>query len=143
MKKYFTQGMAAILLAVMLITLNGTFVFGSYGKGTVKVPKNQIMTQAETGITRTGDYGFASVMAKSVYPVTTNTTDNYTKCLTRLYHNTIGNTPISDVYTLTENTSLERIYIKEGYLGQTKIDLCFAGNNAKYAAYIDYYYYGN
>ncbi len=46
------------------------------------------MMQAEVGITRTGADNFAVIRVDSVFPVGSYETDNYTQCLTRLYHNT-------------------------------------------------------
>lgn len=78
----------------------------------------------------------------SVYPTGSYSEDNYTKCLTRLYHNSEDNLPISDTYTITEGATDTKVYIKEGYLNLTYFDLCFAGNNPNYDAYVVYTYNG-
>lgn len=60
------------------------------------------MMQAEVEITRTGTDNFAVIRVDSVFPVGSYETDNYTQCLTRLYHNTIGNTPVSASFRMKE-----------------------------------------
>lgn len=121
--------------------MNSVYSFASSGSGTVKVVKGSVMTQAKTGITRTGNYNYARVKATSIYPTGNYTTDNYTKCKVRLYHNTKNSTPISSTYTITEG-SWNDITINNGYLAQKKFDLCFAGNDPALDAYVVYAYNG-
>ena len=119
MRKRFISFFSGLVLMMMVLLLNsGFFAFAiDEGRGTVAV--------------------------SSVYPVNTYSEDNYTRCFTKLFHNTIGNTPISDKYLLMEGTGYQKITINEGYLSQSKFDLCFAGYNANLAAYIAYAYKGN
>ncbi len=145
MRKRFISFFSGLVLMMMVLLLNsGFFAFAiDEGRGTVAVGYNSVMTQAKAGIKRTRDFSYASVAVSSVYPVNTYSEDNYTRCFTKLFHNTIGNTPISDKYLLMEGTGYQKITINEGYLSQSKFDLCFAGYNANLAAYIAYAYKGN
>lgn len=138
MKKRIIKILSAAALGIMVCSFNS---FASSGTGTVYVGKNSVMTQAETGITRTGKYSYANVYPLSVFPTGNYEVDNYTKCKSALYHHTKGNIMISSVYTLTEGTTYS-MTIKEGYLDQSQFDLCFAGNSPSLEANILYMYDG-
>ena len=101
------------------------------------------MFQAERGLSRSTAYSYVSVKAESVYPVGTYSNDNYKYCKTQIYHNTIGNTPISKKVQLMEGSDYKNVTISEGYLDQTLFDLCFSGNSPYYGAVIVYDYKGN
>lgn len=141
LKKRLVKGIGGAILAVMMVTLNGSIVWGNFGTGTVKVPLNQVMAKAET-VTRTGAYSFITVGALSVYPTKINAEDNYTKCVAQLYAPN-SNVNISDKIILTENSLYSQLPLCQGKLNYTTFDLCFSGNNPKYAAYVDYYFNGN
>lgn len=142
MKKRLAKGIGAVLLAVMMLTLNGSLVFANFGTGTVKVPINQVMALAEEDVSRTTQYSFTTIGALSVYPTQLGVEDNFKKCKTQLYEcNT--STPASKVYTLEENTIYTKVYLNEGQMNLTEFDLRFAGNSKNYPAYIDYYFNGN
>lgn len=140
MKIKMKKIVATMFLLTMVFSLQNFATFA--GSGTVRVGKNQVMMQAETGIPRTKRYGYAEIAVNSVYPTGTYTEDNYTKCKTCLYHYSLDNVQISDVYTLTEGATATTVYIKQGYLNVTYFDLCFAGNNPNYDAYVAYTYNG-
>ena len=142
MKIKMKKIVATMFLLTMVFSLQKFATFASSDSGTVKMAKNQVMTQAETGISRTKRYGYAEIAVNSVYPTGTYTEDNYTKCQTCLYHYSLDNVQISDIYTLTEGDAAERVKIKDGYLNVTYFDLCFAGNNPNYDAYVTYTYNG-
>lgn len=134
--------LSVVLLIVMVLSLNTNLItFASSGTGTVAVAKNSVMTRAKKGITRTRKYGYVEIRANSVYPVGNYDTDNYTQCGTKIYHNKKSGIPISNKYTLTEG-KLCRVYILDGYLDQSKFDLCFAGNTPSLDAYVAYFYDG-
>lgn len=132
--------LAIIALAVMVLSFP-LYASASSGTGTVQVPKNCIMKSVGK-ITRTTKYGYVNVKANSVYPTGTYKKDNFTKCTTRLYHATSTGTAISDKYTLTEGGGYKKVYVYQGYLDQTTVNLCFGGNNPDYAAYVNYTYDG-
>lgn len=134
---------AGIVLTIMIIFNFGASVFASSGSGLVLVGEGGNMTQAQVGITRTGEVSYASISVNSVYPDGNYSEDTYTRCKARLYHHTKGNTPVSDKYTLTEGTGYTQIKFYEGYLNIRSFDLCFSGNNPLYGAYIAYSYRGN
>lgn len=91
MKKRIISFFLGFLLIAAVLLLNFDLsAFASSGYGRVRVGKNSVMMQAEVGITRTGADNFAVIRVDSVFPVGSYETDNYTQCLTRLYHNTIG-----------------------------------------------------
>lgn len=142
MKIKMKKIVATMFLLTMVFSLQNFAAFASSGSGIVKVAKNQVMTQAKTGISRTKSFSFVYIGVNSVYPTGSYSEDNYTKCLTRLYHNSEDNLPISDTYTITEGATDTKVYIKEGYLNLTYFDLCFAGNNPNYDAYVVYTYNG-
>lgn len=134
-RKLFT----ALLVVTMLFT--PVLSHADSGSGEITVPNNCIMKSAGF-ITRTGAYSYVSVSARSVYP-TSGTTDNFTKCCTRLYHSTNYSTPISAKVTLTELQGYYSVSIYEGYLDQTTVNLCFSGNDPNYSAVVAYSYRGN
>lgn len=138
MKKNFLSMLSLMMLLVMIFSMGA---FASSGTGKVKVGKNSVMMQAETGISRSRGYTYALVTADSVYPVGNYEEDTYKYCLTRLYHNTIANKPVSAKYQIKEGTTYQ-IQFYEGYYNLTKFDLCFAGNSPDLAAYVIYTYNG-
>lgn len=138
MKKKFLSMLSLMMLLVMVFSMSS---FASSGSGIVRVAKNSVMTQAKTGISRSRGYTYALVTANSVYPVESYEQDTYKYCLTRLYHNTIGNKPISATYQIKEGATYQ-IKFYEGYYNLTKFDLCFAGNSPDLEAYVVYTYDG-
>ena len=145
MKKRFISFFSSFLLIIAVLLLNFDLsVFASKGDGRVRVGKNSVMMQAEVGITRTGVDPFAAIRIDSVFPVDYYETDNYTQCFTRLYHNTIGNTPVSAKFRLTEGVGGAGMPIAfyEWYLSIREFDLCFAGNNPNLEAWVVYTYDG-
>lgn len=116
MKQKSFQLVSMFLLAVMVLSLNSFSALASSGSGTVRVGTGSRMMQAKTGITRTRKVSYATIKADSVYP-TDSSTDYFTKCKTRLYHNTKSNQPRSNTYTINEGTSYS-VKINEGYLEQ-------------------------
>ncbi|MCI9369675.1 MAG: hypothetical protein HFH65_05040 [Lachnospiraceae bacterium] len=144
MKKRIISFFSSFLLIAAVLLLNFDLsAFAVEKSGTVTVGKNSIMKQAALAIPRSGRYSYASVRADSVYPVGNYDEDNYTQCLTRIYHNTIGNKPISDIYKLTEGYGYYKIYFYDGWNNVSVFDLCFAGNNPNLSAHIAYTYDGN
>lgn len=132
MKKRIISFFLGFLLIAAVLLLNFDLsAFASSGYGRVRVGKNSVMMQAEVGITRTGADNFAVIRVDSVFPVGSYETDNYTQCLTRLYHNTIGNTPVSEIFRMKEGVGGAGMAIPfyEWYRNIRKFDLCFAGND--------------
>ncbi len=145
MKKRIISSFSSFLLIATALLLNFDLsAFASSGSGRGRVGKNSVMMQAEVGITRSGADDFATVRVDSVFPVGSYETDNYTQCLTRLYHNTIGNTPVSETFKLREGVGGQGMAIPfyEWYRSIRKFDLCFAGNDPDLEAWIIYTYDG-
>lgn len=133
---------ATIFLLIMVFSLQNFMIFASSGSGTVKVTKYQAMVQAETGISRSTRYSYVDVTVNSVYPTGTYTEDNFTKCTACIYHHSLPNVMLSQIYTLEEGTGVNHLEIKQGYLNILYVDLYFAGNNPNYEAYVAYTYDG-
>lgn len=145
MKKRIISFFLGFLLIAAVLLLNFDLsAFASSGYGRVRVGKNSVMMQAEVGITRTGADNFAVIRVDSVFPVGSYETDNYTQCLTRLYHNTIGNTPVSASFRMKEGVGGQGMAIPfyERYRSIRKFDLCFAGNDPDLEAWVVYTYDG-
>lgn len=139
MESKFFKTVSVIILCCLILGLNTFASFADVITGEAGVGKYSEMYQAETGISRTGKYSYVTMLVRSVFPMDTYITDNFTKCKSQLYHHTVGNCPISDVYILTEGHTTD-MEIKNGYLDVRKFDLCFAGNHPDYAAWISYAY---
>lgn len=82
-----------------------------------------------------------SVYIESVYPPG-GKKDNYKKAKTALYHPDVANRMVSSVWTISEGGGAQ-VTIYDGYLGLDRVDLCFAGNNPDFDAYVIYGYDGH
>ena len=138
MKNRIIQMIATLLLCFMIFS---PVCSAGAVTGTIRVPKNCIMTSAGEA-TRTTKYGYVSVKANSVYPTGEYKKDNFTKCKTHLFHVT-SHKAISNKVTLTEGKGYAKVIIQDGYLDQTKVNVCFAGNDPEYPAMVNYTYNGN
>ena len=130
--------MIALVVLVGLQFQNS--VFAIIASGTVKVPVNCVMVQAEDDVKRGTSYSYVMVKANAVYPTGSYSTDNFTKCRVRLYHPTVAGCPITDVTVLQEGSGYFQLKLYEGFYDLAKFDLYFSGNNVKYAAYVSYTY---
>lgn len=138
MKNRIIQMIATLLLCFMIFS---PVCSAGAVTGTIRVPKNCIMTSAGEA-TRTTKYSYVSVKANSVYPTGEYDKDKFTKCKTQLFHVT-SHEAISKKYTLTEGKGYEKIEIYQGKLDQTKVNVCLSGNDPDYPAMINYTYNGN
>lgn len=136
MREVLKKCFATAMLMVMVFTMN-VFAYDT-GTGTVKVPTGSTFVVAKTKIKRSKNYDYAIVKANSVYPVEEGKEDTYTRCKTRLFY---GETPISDVITLTEG-KLTSVKIYNGQLTRPTFRIKFAGNSPSLAAHVAYYYNG-
>ncbi len=99
LKQKLLKSVSVIVLAIMVLSINSLNVSAGSGKGITIVNKGGKMMQAKTGIGRKRKYSYVNVTARSVYPYPIGSRDdNFTKCKTRLYHNSIRNKPISTTY---------------------------------------------
>ncbi len=139
MKKKIISIISSIILAAMILSLNNSIAaFADYGNDRVRVPTGCAMHLAKANLTRTGNYSYVTVTADSVYP-TDGSTDEFTRCRTKLTENKVSPLDISKVYTLTEGVSFN-VSIKEGWLQISPFRLYFSGNDERYSAYIAYTY---
>lgn len=142
MKQTITKLAGVITLALLMTTLNISAVFADFGTGTVHVPINQVMTLAEEDVVRSKDYSFLTIGAISVYPSQTNKEDNFKKCKTQLFMCNTG-TSVSKIYVLEEGALYSKVYLNEGRMNLSQVDIKFSGNSDTYPAYVNYYYNGN
>lgn len=142
MKQKITKLIGMVALVIMMVTLNASAVFADFGTGTVHVPINQVMTLAEEDVSRSKDYSFYTIGAISVYPSQVNKEDNFKKCKTQLFMCNTGTT-ISKIYVLEEGALYSKVYLNEGRLNLSMVDIKFSGNSDTYPAYVNYYYNGN
>lgn len=140
MKKLINVISATLLLALILLLNVDVTTMASSGSGTVYVTENMVMCRAEAGVERSGANSYVRVAVDSVYPVSGE--DNFQRCKLRIYHPAIGNTVISKEYIMTEGTGYQKIVLYDGYLNWKSFDIYFAGNSAKYPAYVAYRYDG-
>lgn len=77
MRKKIVSILGGALLTTMVMLNATTMAFASSGSGTVKVNDNAVMTQAVVGATRSGNYSYVSIKARSVYPTGDYSEDNY------------------------------------------------------------------
>lgn len=136
MKNKIFKCLAISVLFVMIFTQSS---FASSGNVRTYIPLNSVMNQSVTGVTRTTDFSYVLIYSISIYPRSGE--DTYEQCYFRLYHNSIGNTPISSKYKITEGKTY-KLYITEGYLSVSKVDICVAGNDPDLDAYVSYSYNG-
>lgn len=139
MKRKIIFIISSIILAAMILSLNNSIAaFADYGNDRIRVPTGCAMHLAKANLTRTGNYSYVTVTADSVYP-TDGSTDEFTRCRTKLTENKVSPRDISDVWTLTEGISCN-VKIKEGWLQISPFRLYFSGNDERYSAYIAYTY---
>ena len=100
MKRKIISIISSIILVAMILSLNNSIAaFADYGNDRVRA-----MHLAKANLTRTGNYSYVTVTADSVYP-TDGSTDEFTRCRTKLTENKVSPRDISDVWTLTEGIS--------------------------------------
>ncbi len=105
MKRKIISIISSIILVAMILSLNNSIAaFADYGNDRVRVPTGCAMHLAKANLTRTGNYSYVTVTADSVYP-TDGSTDEFTRCRTKLTENKVSPRDISDVWTLTEGIS--------------------------------------
>lgn len=139
MRKVIANILTIIVIVGCFISNN---VSASSGSGHVTVPLNCVYVTGVTGVSRTTNYSYVEVGAYTIYPAETGVSDNYSKCRVRVYKNSNANALISGTTIVEENQGYYRVYLNQGYLSETPVRLCFAGNNASHAAEVDFYYDG-
>ncbi len=141
MFKKFISAVAAVVLGVMVLTINAVMVTpAAIGTGSVRVPTGLQMVKAENDIDRSLFYSYISVSASAVYPTGNYTEDTYTRCKTRVYHYNSSTIALSDAMVLKEGNGYYNVYLYDNQLGYETIDLYFSGNHADYSAYVNYNY---
>lgn len=136
MRKKIINVLSVVMFVCMLLPKN---VYAATGGGSVTVGIGSVYVTGVSGVHRTGDYSYVSVKANSVYP-TEDKKDNYTTCKVRLYQNDSTSTAISDEYTVKEGTGYTDVGINQGHLSLHWLNICFAGNDPRYGAVIDFSY---
>ena len=136
MRKKIINVLSVVMFVCMLLPKN---VYAATGGDSVTVGTGSVYVTGVSGVHRTGDYSYVSVKANSVYP-TEYKEDNYTRCKVRLYKNDSTSTAISNEYIITEGSAYKDIEINQGYLSLHWLNICFAGNDPRYGAVIDFSY---
>lgn len=137
MKKKLFNGLAILLMMVMMYS--NYSMAGQTGSGSVTVPAGCILVTGAYGVPRTTNYSYVQVKANSVYPTGNYDKDTFTKCKTVICQNDT-NTIISATYTLTEGSGFTNVYIYQGYLSLTKVNIRFAGNDPFLGAVVNFSY---
>lgn len=139
-KIYFIKKKIMTLVSVVLMAMMicGTQVFAV--RETIVVIPNQAWNQRPS-ISRSGSHYYGTASCYAVYPLD-NSTDYFSRVRVRITNGYQTNSPISDVYYLSETGGEVKVYIKDGYAALRSISFGFSGNSDK-AAYADVYYTGN
>lgn len=139
MKKKIFNGLAMLLMMIMMYS---NYAMAQTGSGSVTVPAGCILVTGAYGVPRTTNYSYVQVKANSIYPTGNYDEDTFTQCKTVICKNDT-NEKISGAYTLTEGSGYKNVYINQGYLSITKVNIRFAGNDPFLGAVVNFSYISN